>query len=335
MSAHVDTYMVRRASEIDSSWQISATNKLAERRSQQQASERAQERTNSFWGFVKTFVKHAKREDLKKFHINGQHGWDDVKRIASEAIEKDAEKTRWRKNPFKAAGRSLQKSASNLEMLLNFLPNDGVAGVLCGALTFVFFAAKRLDEVRTKILACLESLPEIVEQTEAYVNIYDADPKVWSAAESLYIGILDGVEGMLQWIDESAFERAFKVLLLPATFGAKLEEETIKKNINDKVIIFRETVQVNLHRRLGRQENALRTLQSQLNSLVSYAQWRHENPQAIVLFKTFINLNQLRDILNVEPQLTEKFVVLQQLREPHGIGIPNQLILDLLRDEQN
>ncbi|KAL3299816.1 adenosine trna methylthiotransferase [Colletotrichum asianum] len=311
MGECVDTYMVRRASEIDSSWQISATNKLAEQRSQQQVSERndrAQERTNSFWGFVKTFVKHAKREDLKKFHINGQHRWDDVKRIASEAIEKDAEKTRWRKNPFKAAGRSLQKSASNLEMLLNFLPNDGVAGVLCGALTFVFFAAKRLDEVRTKILACLESLPEIVEQTEAYVNIYDADPKVWSAAENLYIGILDGVERMLQWIDESAFERAFKSLLLPATFGAKLEEETIKKNINDKVIIFRETVQVNLHRRMGRQENALRTLQTQLNSLVSYAQWRHENPHAIVLFKTFINLNQLRDILDVEPRLVRKDV---------------------------
>lgn len=76
-------------------------------------------------------------------------------------------------------------------------------------------------------------------------------------------------------LTQKLIERAFKVLLLPATFGAKLEEETIKKNINDKVIIFRETVQVNLHRRLGRQENALRTLQSQLNSLVSYAQWRH------------------------------------------------------------
>lgn len=42
-------------------------------------------------------------------------------------------------------------------------------------------------------------------QTEKYVDIYDEDPKVWQAAENLYLGILDGVEGMLMWIDKSAF----------------------------------------------------------------------------------------------------------------------------------
>ncbi|EQB47228.1 hypothetical protein CGLO_13651 [Colletotrichum gloeosporioides Cg-14] len=226
--------------------------------------------------------------------------------MASDAVEKDAEKTKWRKNPFRAAGRSLQRSACNLEVLLSFLPNDGLVGILCGALTFIFSAAKRLDEVRTRILDCLDSLPEIVERTENYVDIYDEDPEVWNAAESLYIGILDGVEGMLQWIDKSAFERAFKALALPATFGASLEEDTIKKNIEDKVVRFREVMQVNLHRRVGQQYKTIQTLQTQLNSLLAHSQWTIDNPQAVVLFKSYINLNELRATIGVDPQMVRK-----------------------------
>ncbi|KAK2739364.1 hypothetical protein CKAH01_07314 [Colletotrichum kahawae] len=306
MTEYVDTFMMRKAPEIDSSWQISAMNKFDENRRQKQASKRVRERTNSFWSVVTAFQDHTKRDDLKRFRIDGQHRWDDVKTMASDAVEKDAEKTKWRKNPFRAAGRSLQRSACNLEVLLSFLPNDGLVGILCGALTFIFSAAKRLDEVRTRILYCLDSLPEIVERTENYVDIYDEDPQVWNAAENLYIGILDGVEGMLQWIDKSAFERAFKVLALPATFGASLEEDTIKKNIEDKVVRFREVMQVNLHRRVGQQYKTIQTLQTQLNSLLAHSQWTVDNPQAVVLFKSYINLDELRATIGVDPQMVRK-----------------------------
>lgn len=58
--------------------------------------------------------------------------------MASDAVERDTDKTRWRRNPFRAAGRSLQQSASNLEILMAFLPNGEFTGILCGALTLVF-----------------------------------------------------------------------------------------------------------------------------------------------------------------------------------------------------
>lgn len=62
--------------------------------------------------------------------------------------------------------------------------------------------------------------------------------------------------------------------MLPATFGVNIEEESIKKNIDEKVAIFREVVQINLHRQMGKQYDATRTLLTQLNDLVSYAQWK-------------------------------------------------------------
>ncbi|KAK2007484.1 hypothetical protein LZ32DRAFT_641300 [Colletotrichum eremochloae] len=294
MSAYVESYMETRAGDIDPSWQVSARKKI-------------NERTKSFKTLVSVFVKHTKRNELSNFDVDRQFVWEDVRAMASDAIEQDASKTKWRHNPFRAAGRSFQQNASNLEMLMEFLPNGDFTGILCGALTFVFCAAKRLDEVRNKIMNCLESLPYIVEETEEYVQIYDEDPRVWSAAEDLYLGILDGVEGMLQWIDKSAFERAFNALLRPVTYGKNLEEETIKGNIEDNVNKFRNVVSMSLHRNFNKSVKALKEL---LNDQMKLLQWMHENPQAARLLKTsFVTLDQLRMSINVDLQIIQRDLV--------------------------
>ncbi|EFQ34617.1 hypothetical protein CGRA01v4_14054 [Colletotrichum graminicola] len=294
MSAYVDSYIETRAGELDPSWQFSARNKI-------------NERTKSFKTLVSVFVKHTKRDELSRFDVDRQFVWEDVRAMASDAIEQDASKTKWRQNPFRAAGRSFQQNASNLEMLVEFLPNGEFTGILCGALTFVFCAAKRLDEVRNKIMNCLESLPDIVEDTEEYVQIYAEDTRVWSAAEDLYLGILDGVEAMLQWIDKSAFERAFNALLRPATYGKSLEEETIKGSIEANVAKFHKFVTRSLHKNFNK---SLKALKEQLSGQVKLAQWMDENPQAARLFKTsFVTLDQLRISININLQIIEKDLV--------------------------
>ncbi|KAK2000770.1 hypothetical protein LX36DRAFT_738942 [Colletotrichum falcatum] len=294
MSAYVESYIETRAGELDPSWQVSAMTKI-------------DERTRSFKTLVSVFVKHTKRNELSRFDVDRQFVWEDVRSMASDAVEQDISKTKWRHNPFRAAGRSFQQNASNLEMLVAFLPNGDFTGILCGALTFVFCAAKRLDEVRNKIMNCLESLPDIVEETEEYVQIYDEDPRVWGAAEDLYLGILDGVEGMLQWIDKSAFERAFNALLRPTTYGKTLEEETIKGNIEANVAKFREVVTRSLHRHLHK---SLKALREQLNGQVKQAQWMDENPGAAKLLKTpFVTLDQLRTSINVDLQIIQKDLI--------------------------
>lgn len=55
------------------------------------------------------------------------------------------------------------------------------------------------------ILNCLDILRKVVMKATAYREIYSDDEDLLQAAENLYVGILDGIEAMLQWIDESAF----------------------------------------------------------------------------------------------------------------------------------
>ncbi|KZL66920.1 hypothetical protein CT0861_01545 [Colletotrichum tofieldiae] len=289
MSVYVGSYIETRAGKLDPSWQVSAGNKI-------------NERTKSFKTLVSSFVKYTKRNELARFDVDRHFVWEDVRAMASDAIEQDVSQTRWRHNPFRAAGRSFQQNASNLEMLVAFLPNGEFTGILCGALTFVFCAAKRLDEVRSKIVSCLERLPEIVEETEEYVQIYDEDPRVWSAAEDLYLGILDGIEGMLLWIDKSAFERAFNALLRPITYGKSLEEDTIKGNIEANVTKFRNIVMMSLHKHINK---SLKALKEQLNSQVKQAQWMDER----FLRKSFVTLDHLRVSINVDLQVIQKDLV--------------------------
>ncbi|KAL0767094.1 hypothetical protein CaCOL14_010665 [Colletotrichum acutatum] len=193
------------------------------------------------------------------------------------------------------------------------------------------YAAKRLDEVRNKIINCLDSLPDIVEETEEYVDIYDDDPRVWRAAEDLYLGILDGVESMLQWIDKSALgknrfqsygpfvkpmillldltfkERAFKVLTRPTTFGKNVEEETIKQNIEGSVAKFRNVVLMSQHKHINK---SLKALKEQLNSQLKYADWVRDNPKAEKLvIKAFITLDELRASIGFDPKINQKDMV--------------------------
>lgn len=68
--------------------------------------------------------------------------------------------------------------------------------------------------LRKRILDCLEGLSKVVTKAKIYREIYHDDPDLRKAAETLYIGILNGIEAMLSWMDESAFSMIHRVLLL-------------------------------------------------------------------------------------------------------------------------
>ncbi|KXH34265.1 hypothetical protein CNYM01_01070 [Colletotrichum nymphaeae SA-01] len=143
MTDYVANFMKTHAGDIDPSWQVSAGEKFSETRRQRQASAktkplRVQDRTSSFKTLISTFAKNTRNNDLARFDVERQFQWNHVKDMASAAIEQDNKKVQMRNNPFRAAGRSFQRNASNLEMLVKFLPDGDFTGILCGALTFVF-----------------------------------------------------------------------------------------------------------------------------------------------------------------------------------------------------
>lgn len=136
--------------------------------------------------------------------------------------------------------RSFTENASTLEAFLDFVPDGEYTFIICGALTLVFNvssvssqftagwcisdaattsslfpqAAKRVAALRKRILDCLEGLSKVVAKAKIYREIYRDDPDLRQAAETLYIGILNGIEAMLSWMDESAFSTMNQVLFL-------------------------------------------------------------------------------------------------------------------------
>lgn len=70
-----------------------------------------------------------------------------------------------------------------------------------------------MANLRQRILGCLDSLSKVVMQAKIYRELYSDDPDLWQAAETLYLGILDGIEAMLSWMDESAFSKFHSLLM--------------------------------------------------------------------------------------------------------------------------
>lgn len=62
-----------------------------------------------------------------------------------------------------------------------------------------------MQEVRNKILNTMASMSDTIDASKDYLEIYRDDQKLFERAEDLYIAVLNAVEGMILWIDESAY----------------------------------------------------------------------------------------------------------------------------------
>ncbi|RYP58268.1 hypothetical protein DL769_009029 [Monosporascus sp. CRB-8-3] len=286
-----ETFMEHRADDIAPDWQASAGKKFDEIRRQRQASQEAKERTNLFKKFVKSFVGSAKDETVRRFDVDRSWVWKDVQAKANEGLEKEDERNNWRRHPIRFMSRSFQNNASNLEILLLFLPNTEFGSILCGALTLVL-------HVRIHAPSFL-LLPEMVQNTEKYMELYANDAETWKAAEELYLGILNGVEAMLSWIDKKAFSSALKAVFKQQNYGKSVEENTIKEDIEDKVTNFRQAVDLARDRRLFRIEEKLMAAPPQ----AAVAQ-----PRA-----AFLSLDQLRDKIGINKDLAKADVELAMI----------------------
>ncbi|KAL8382973.1 hypothetical protein RB595_006645 [Gaeumannomyces hyphopodioides] len=248
--AGTDEFMESRAGEIDPAWRAAPTEKFMQKRRERQASERAREQTKSFKTLVRSFVRSSKKDYIKQFDVDGTFTWKDVQEAVNEGLQRDADKDRFTAHPFLFISRTFQRKSTALQLLLDFIPDSEYTSLICGVLTLVFGAAKRVNNLRERIIKCLESLSDPVQRTEKYMIVYTEDPGVWDAAEALYLGILEAVEAMLHWMDSSAFANGIKSLFQQSSYGKSLEDDIIKKGIEDNVTEFENAVLLALHRNI-------------------------------------------------------------------------------------
>lgn len=62
-----------------------------------------------------------------------------------------------------------------------------------------------MADIRQRILDTFASLPASIEASEDYLKIYRQDGELVSKAEDLYLAVLDGIQGMMAWIDHKAY----------------------------------------------------------------------------------------------------------------------------------
>lgn len=62
-----------------------------------------------------------------------------------------------------------------------------------------------MAEIRQKVLDTFANLPGSIEASEDYLKIYRQDEELLCKAEDLYLAVLDGIEGMMEWIDHKVY----------------------------------------------------------------------------------------------------------------------------------
>lgn len=62
-----------------------------------------------------------------------------------------------------------------------------------------------MADIRQKVLDTFANLPGSIEASEDYLKIYRQDEELLGKAEELYLAVLDGIEGMMAWIDHKVY----------------------------------------------------------------------------------------------------------------------------------
>ncbi|GAB7358210.1 hypothetical protein MBLNU230_g0362t1 [Neophaeotheca triangularis] len=207
-------------------------------------------RTNGFKSFVNKLTHESKQPALKRFQLCQNFKISDVQREANAALQAYEERgSSLRLHFFRTLGRDYSNNASAAEALLAFLPDGEYTFILCGALTLVFNAAKRVAKVREQILDCLGALTRTVDGTKAFQELYIGDKRLWETAESLYIALLDAVQDILAWLDESAWRRTLGALFKQENYSKPLEDK-IKTAVETKVQEFHDQLAYCQHKRI-------------------------------------------------------------------------------------
>lgn len=284
------------------------------------AAPRVKSHTARFKGFISACSQKSKDHALATFEIAKAHEWEDVEAEADNAIKVYNTKGKiWQKNPARVTGRAMGKIAPAIQAWLELLPDGEYTSIVCGALKLVFGAAARMQEVRNKILNTMASMSDTIDASKDYLEIYRDDQKLFERAEDLYIAVLNAVEGMILWIDESAYKKVIKVFCQQGSYASTLEDQ-ITTELRAKTKAFCDRAKECLHDRVKDIGDGIKTLKDMaaafselLISNFQRAEWAAkyqtelallslyevQRPSVIVVQTAIVSAEDLRNLMKV------------------------------------
>jgi hypothetical protein len=149
------------------------------------------------------FLESYKDKDVKTVCFDGSTTWPEVQEEATAAFDEYTRQGRSWRHPFRSSGRLFGTVACRIEFLIQLIPSGDYLGVLCGGLTLVYNAARRKRDLRELIIRTLDSLSEHIEGSKSYIRMYAWNEDVRVKTEELYIAILEAIEGITVWLQQS------------------------------------------------------------------------------------------------------------------------------------
>jgi hypothetical protein len=118
-----------------------------------------------------------------------------------------------------------------------------------------------MSKVRKKIFEALESLSDTVQWSSDFLEVYESDDELYKKAEELYLALLEGIEGMMEWLDHKAYVEAVKSFFQQETYGKPIEKRI--ELIKEKSKAFQKRIGYLLHQRALDIHNEVQTLRQE------------------------------------------------------------------------
>jgi len=115
-----------------------------------------------------------------------------------------------------------------------------------------------MSDVRKKIFDALESLSGTVSWSSDFLELYESDDVLATKAEELYLALLEGIEGMMEWLDHKAYAEAMKAFFKQDNYGKPIKAKI--NEIEEKSKAFQKRIEYLLHARAMSIENEVQAL---------------------------------------------------------------------------
>lgn len=119
-------------------------------------------------------------------------------------------------------------------------------------------AASSMSKLRKKIFDALESLSGTMQWSSDFLEVYESDDELNKKAEELYLALLEGIEGMMEWLDHKAYVEAVKSFFQQETYGKPVEKRI--ELMEEKSKAFQKRIEYLLHQRALDIQNEVQAL---------------------------------------------------------------------------
>ncbi|KAL6856544.1 hypothetical protein J3F83DRAFT_769711 [Trichoderma novae-zelandiae] len=155
-------------------------------------------------------------------NISGTHSWEEVFGALRDAEEayKSTKGIRVVHSWFRKA---VDKS-DLIEPFVDLIPNSDFSSVVCGGIKFILRACTASKRFRDEAFELINQLPEKVEITGQYAELYRDDAQLQVASYKLFCHILSAIQSIIYWLTKDHTFEWLKPLMQQSTYNYTIKE---------------------------------------------------------------------------------------------------------------